>query len=83
VADLQDIVKLLRSKGAFLKATEQPIDMSTPAGKAFLDMLSVFAEFETALRRERQLEGIAKANLRRKDAMRAARQRLIRRRSRR
>jgi DNA invertase Pin-like site-specific DNA recombinase len=61
VADLQDIVKLLRSKGAYLKATEQPIDMSTPAGKAFLDMLSVFAEFETALRKERQMEGIAKA----------------------
>jgi DNA invertase Pin-like site-specific DNA recombinase len=31
------------------------------AGKSFLDMLGVFAEFETNLRRERQLEGIAKA----------------------
>jgi hypothetical protein len=31
------------------------------AGKAFLDVLSVFAEFETNLRKERQLEGIAKA----------------------
>jgi DNA invertase Pin-like site-specific DNA recombinase len=30
-------------------------------GKTFLDMLGVFAEFETNLRRERQLEGIAKA----------------------
>jgi DNA invertase Pin-like site-specific DNA recombinase len=30
-------------------------------GKAFLDMLGVFAEFETNLRKERQLEGIAKA----------------------
>jgi DNA invertase Pin-like site-specific DNA recombinase len=45
-----------------LKATEQPIDTSTAVGKAFLDMLGVFAEFETNLRRERQLEGIAKAN---------------------
>jgi DNA invertase Pin-like site-specific DNA recombinase len=43
------------------KATEQPIDTSTAAGKAFLDMLGVFAEFETNLRKERQLEGIAKA----------------------
>jgi DNA invertase Pin-like site-specific DNA recombinase len=34
---------------------------STAAGKAFLDMLGVFAEFETNLRKERQLEGIAKA----------------------
>jgi hypothetical protein len=41
--------------------TEQPIDTGTAAGKCFLDMLGVFAEFETSLRRERQLEGIAKA----------------------
>src|ERR1700733_2700442 len=33
----------------------------TAAGKCFLDMLGVFAEFETNLRRERQFEGIAKA----------------------
>jgi DNA invertase Pin-like site-specific DNA recombinase len=44
-----------------LKATEQPSDTWRAAGKAFLDMLGVFAEFETNLRRERQLEGIAKA----------------------
>jgi hypothetical protein len=50
-----------QAKGAALKATELPIDTSTAAGKAFLDMLGVFAEFETNLRKERQLEGIAKA----------------------
>lgn len=61
VGDLQNIVKDLRAKGVALKATEQPIDTSTAAGKAFLDMLGVFAEFETNLRRERQMEGIAKA----------------------
>ena len=59
--DLQNIVHELKAKGVELKATEQPIDTSTSAGKAFLDMLGVFAEFETNLRRERQLEGIAKA----------------------
>jgi len=59
--DLQDIVHELKGKGVSLKATEQPIDTSTAAGKAFLDMLGVFAEFETNLRKERQLEGIAKA----------------------
>src|SRR5207237_927129 len=64
IGDLQDIVRLLKTKGAALKATEQPIDTSTAAGKAFLDMLGVFAEFETNLRRERQLEGIAKAKAR-------------------
>lgn len=59
--DLQDIVHDLKARGVNLQATEQPIDTSTAAGKAFLDMLGVFAEFETNLRKERQLEGIAKA----------------------
>src|SRR3954471_16694654 len=61
IGDLQDIVRTVRARGAALKASEQPIDTSTAAGKCFLDMLGVFAEFETNLRRERQLEGIAKA----------------------
>ena len=61
IGDLPDIVREVRARGATLKATEQPIDTSTAAGKCFLDMLGVFAEFETNLRRERQLEGIAKA----------------------
>ena len=37
------------------------MDTSTAAGVAFLQMLGVFAQFETALRKERQMEGIAKA----------------------
>jgi DNA invertase Pin-like site-specific DNA recombinase len=61
IADLQTIVKTIKEKGAALACTEQPVDTSTAAGKAFLDMLGVFAEFETNLRRERQMEGIAKA----------------------
>jgi DNA invertase Pin-like site-specific DNA recombinase len=61
IGDLQDIVRTIKAKGATLRATEQPIDTSTAAGKAFLDMLGVFAEFETNIRRERQLEGIAAA----------------------
>jgi DNA invertase Pin-like site-specific DNA recombinase len=63
IGDLQDIVRELKGKGAVLKATEQPIDTSSAAGKAFLDMLGVFAEFETNLRRERQMEGIAAAKI--------------------
>jgi DNA invertase Pin-like site-specific DNA recombinase len=59
--DRQDVVRALKTKGAALRATEQPIDTSAAPGKCFLDMLGVFAEFETNLRRERQLEGIAKA----------------------
>lgn len=61
IGDLQTIVVQVAARGAKLQATEQPIDTSTAAGKAFLDMLGVFAEFETNLRKERQLEGIAKA----------------------
>ena len=61
IGDLQDIVRALKAKGVTLRATEQPIDTGTAAGKAFLDMLGVFAEFETNLRKERQLEGIAQA----------------------
>ena len=64
IGDLQDIVRAVRAKGASLKAIDQPIDTSTAAGKCFLDMLGVFAEFETNLRRERQLEGVASAKAR-------------------
>ncbi len=62
--DLQDIVHELKGRGVTLRATEQPVDTGTAAGKAFFDMLGVFAEFETNLRRERQLEGIALAKTR-------------------
>ena len=62
--DLQDLVHELRGRGVALRATEQPVDTGTAAGKAFLDMLGVFAEFETNLRRERQMEGIAAAKAR-------------------
>lgn len=61
IGDLQDIVRGLKAKGVSLRTTMQSVDTSTAAGKAFLDMLGVFAEFETNLRKERQAEGIAKA----------------------
>ena len=58
VLDLQMIVKELNEKGVTLTATEQPISTKDATSKCFLDMLSVFAEFETNLRRERQMDGI-------------------------
>ena len=61
---IDDLQAICAARGAFLRATEQPIDTSTAVGKCFLDMLGVFAEFETNLRRERQLEGIAEAKAR-------------------
>ena len=61
VCDLALIVRDLEARGISLRATEQDINTSTPAGRAFLQMLGCFAEFETAIRRERQMEGIASA----------------------
>ncbi|WP_114860574.1 recombinase family protein [Azospirillum brasilense] len=61
VGDLQDIVRELKNKGVRLKATEQPFDTGDIYGELTLNLLGVFADFETKLRRERQLEGIAKA----------------------
>ena len=59
VLDLQVIIKELTEKGVSLVATEQPISTKDATSKCFLDMLSVFSEFETNLRRERQMDGIA------------------------
>ena len=64
VGDLMRIVDLLAEKGASLRVLNAQIDTSNASGKAFLGMLGVFAEFETNLRHERQLEGIAKAKAR-------------------
>ena len=59
--DLTNIIEVLNGKGAALEILDQKIDTSTASGKAFLQMLGVFAEFESNLRRERQLAGIAAA----------------------
>lgn len=62
--DLQNLVHELERQNIKLRATEQAIDTSSASGKAFLDMLGVFAEFETRLRQERKREGIARAKAR-------------------
>lgn len=61
VIDLHAIAQELQAKGVDLIATEQNIDTTTPTGRLMFNMLASIAEFETDLRRERQLEGIAKA----------------------
>ena len=61
VLDLQVIIKELTDKGVTLTATEQPISTKDATSKCFLDMLGVFAELETNLRKERQMEGIQRA----------------------
>ena len=50
-----------RRAGRRRSVLEQAVDTSTAAGRAFFAMLAVFAAFETDVRRERQLEGIAAA----------------------
>ncbi|TPP09431.1 recombinase family protein [Rhizobium glycinendophyticum] len=59
--DLLTIVNELKAKEVALRVLDQSIDTATPEGRALLQMLAVFAEFETELRRERQMDGIAKA----------------------
>ena len=61
VLDLQLIVKQLMDKGVTLTSTEQPISTKDATSKCFLDMLGVFAELETNIRKERQMEGIQRA----------------------
>src|SRR5271170_4144774 len=61
VADLSAIVAALSKKGASLRVLNASIDTGTASGRAFLGMLGVFAEFEAGIRKEHQLEGIAKA----------------------
>ena len=61
IRDLADIVHDLEKKGVILHVIDQPVETKTAAGRAFLSMLGVFAEFETALRKERQTAGIQRA----------------------
>ena len=61
VPDLYKIIEILKNKNVSFKAINQNIDTTTSTGKLMLGMLSIIAEFENDLRRERQSEGIIKA----------------------
>lgn len=61
VSHLSTIVSELTEKGVTVKAVDQGIDTGTPEGRAMINMLATFAQFETEIRKERQAEGIAKA----------------------
>ena len=62
VGDLHNIIEKLTSKGAeFQCLLQSDIVVSTSTGKLMLSILGAVAAFENDLRRERQLEGIAKA----------------------
>jgi DNA invertase Pin-like site-specific DNA recombinase len=59
--DLANVAHEIVEAGANLKVLDQSVDTATAAGRAFFGMLAVFAAFETDVRRERQMEGIALA----------------------
>lgn len=61
-ADLYRIVTELTDKGVSFKVLDDAaVDTSTRTGKLVMGILALIAEFETEIRRERQMEGIAKA----------------------
>lgn len=59
--DLSNIVEGFKQEGVEFAVLDQGIDTSTPTGKLMFNMLSSFAEFETAIRYERQMSGIKAA----------------------
>lgn len=61
---LHQIVERLNSKGVgFRVMDDASLDTTTRTGKLVFGILASISEFETALRKERQMEGIAKAKL--------------------
>ena len=58
---LTQIVNGLEKKGVDFVVIDQQIDTSTPTGKLLFNVLASIAEFETQIRKERQVEGISKA----------------------
>lgn len=59
--DLCSIAKRLEDKGVVLKVIDQNIDTSGSTGRLLFNMLSSIAQFETEIRKERQMDGIQKA----------------------
>ena len=58
---LTQIADGLKRDGIELVVLDQNIYTSTPTGKLLFNMLASISEFETEIRKERQVEGIAKA----------------------
>lgn len=61
VPDFFTIAATIEKSGATLHLIQQPIETASAAGRMFAGMLAVVAQFETEIRRDRQMEGIAKA----------------------
>jgi DNA invertase Pin-like site-specific DNA recombinase len=62
VGDLFQIIEQLQREGVGFRCLQQSgVDTDTPTGRLMLGVLGAVAAFETDLRRERQMEGIARA----------------------
>jgi DNA invertase Pin-like site-specific DNA recombinase len=61
-SDLYRIISQLAEKGVAFKVVDDPtIDTTSRTGKLVMGILALIAEFENDIRRERQMDGIAKA----------------------
>lgn len=62
--DLLKITVRLEEKGVELRCLDQAIDTTTPEGRMTYQILGAVAQFETSIRRARQMEGIQAAKRR-------------------
>ena len=58
------MIEDLEKRGIAFKALNSPMDTTTPAGRAFLQIQAAFAEMERNLIRQRVKEGLAAARAR-------------------
>jgi DNA invertase Pin-like site-specific DNA recombinase len=61
MADLVLTLQGLNALGVGFVSLSEPLDLTTPSGRAMAEMLGVFAEFERKIRRERVKAGISRA----------------------
>jgi DNA invertase Pin-like site-specific DNA recombinase len=62
VSDLLAIISRLNEKGVAFKCTDQAgVETTGPMGDLMITILGAFAQFEHAIRKERQMDGIARA----------------------
>jgi DNA invertase Pin-like site-specific DNA recombinase len=64
VAELLRIIDSLRDRGVFFESLMERIETATAAGRAFMQMVGVFAEYERNILVERTKAGVAAARAR-------------------
>jgi DNA invertase Pin-like site-specific DNA recombinase len=62
--ELLELIDELEARGIGFKAINSPMDTTTPAGRAFLQIQAAFAEMERNLIKQRVKEGLAAARAR-------------------